>query len=451
MEAQKKPMFFKDDHFYDADPAIAEILAKEKKRQQEGIVLIASENYTSRGVLELAGSLFHNKYAEGYPGARYYGGTQFVDEVENLAIERTLKAFGLSAEEWGVNVQPLSGSPANFEVYTAMIGPGGKIMGLYLPDGGHLTHGFEREDKKISATSVYFQSKPYYVIEETGLIDYDRLEKDAEEFKPNLIIAGHSAYAQELDYKRFKDIANKVGAKLLCDVAHIVGLIATGEAASPFEFADVVTYTTHKILRGPRGGVIVFRKEYEKDINFAVFPMHQGGPHMNSVAALAYQMREVCSEEYRAYAKQVRANANKIAECLIARGYKVATGSTVNHLLLWDLRPLGLTGSKMEKVLEAINIYLNKNSIAGDKSAMTPGAVRIGTPAVTTRGMKEPEMELIVDIMARAVKVALDVQEKTGKKVVDFLKGLEGNEEIAKLNTEVLALTAQFDIPGALY
>jgi glycine hydroxymethyltransferase len=272
------------------DPELYLMIENEKKRQFEGIELIASENFTSRAVMEALGSCLTNKYSEGYPGKRYYGGNQYIDQIETLCQKRALAAFRANPEEWGVNVQPLSGSPANFAVYTALLGPGGKLMGLSLAHGGHLTHGHQSDTKKVSASSLYFESKAYYVNEETGLIDYDGLEKSAEEFKPNMIIVGASGYPRDLDYKRFREICDKVGALLMADIAHTSGLIATGLLASPFDYADIVTTTTHKSLRGPRSGMIFFRKKFEEAINFAVFPQLQGGPHNTNIAALATQL-----------------------------------------------------------------------------------------------------------------------------------------------------------------
>ena len=344
------------------------MIQNEKKRQFEGLELIASENFTSRAVMEALGSCLTNKYSEGYPGKRYYGGNQYIDQIETLCQKRALEAFGANPEEWGVNVQPLSGSPANFAVYTALLGPGGKLMGLSLAHGGHLTHGHQSDTKKISASSLYFESKAYYVNEETGLIDYDALEQSALEFKPNMIVCGASGYPRDMDYKRFREICDKVGALLMADIAHTSGLIASRLLSSPFEYADIVTTTTHKSLRGPRHGMIFYRKKYEEPINFAVFPMLQGGPHNTNIAALATQLKEVNSEEFRTYSKQVIANCKALGEALSKAGEKFITGGTDNHLLMWDIRPHELTGSKVEKVLDKIHITTNKNALVGDKS-----------------------------------------------------------------------------------
>jgi len=289
-----------------------------------------------------------------------------------LARNRALNAYRLNPEEWGVNVQVLSGSPANFATYTALIKPNDKIMGLDLYCGGHLTHGFQTETKKISATSLYFQSKSYKVSEQTGLIDYEELQKAATEFKPNILIVGASAYPRDFDYKKFREVADSVGAYLLADISHISGLIATQEQSNPFEYADVVTTTTHKSLRGPRSGMIFYNKKrdptLDERINFAVFPMLQGGPHNHQIGALAAQLKEVLSPEFKEYSKQIKANAKALAKGLMDRKMKLISNGTDNHLMLWDVRPLGLTGSKVEKVCDLVHITVNKNTIIGDKS-----------------------------------------------------------------------------------
>lgn len=445
------------------DPAVYDLLIKEKQRQVNGIELIASENFTSKAVMECLGSCFTNKYSEGLPGARYYGGNEFVDELENLCRTRALAAFNLDSSRWGVNVQPYSGSPANFAVYTALLKPHDRIMGLDLPSGGHLTHGFYTAKKKVSATSIYFESLPYHVDPETGFIDYDEMEKLALMFRPKLIVAGASAYPREWDYTRVRKICDATGALMMADIAHISGLVATGEAANAFEFCDVVTTTTHKSLRGPRAGMIFFRRgpvsdepgapkyEYEDAINQAVFPSLQGGPHNHQIAGLATQLKEVCTPEFKAYTRQVKANASALAARLVEKGYKLATDGTENHLMLWDLRPLGLTGNKMEKVFEKMHITLNKNTVHGDVSAMTPGGVRIGAPAMTSRGLVETDFEQIGEFLHQGLQLALEVQGKVGKKLADFSKELdaaETKEKITALRAAVEAWSSKFFMPG---
>lgn len=436
------------------DPVLFKLVEEEKNRQWKSLELIASENFTSKAVMDCLGSALTNKYSEGLPHARYYGGNEVIDQIEELCQQRALEAYRLSSEEWGVNVQPYSGSPANFAVYTALLRPHDRIMGLDLPSGGHLTHGFytyskkENTRKAVSATSVYFESLPYRVDQETGIIDYDQLARDAALFKPAMIVAGGSAYPREWDYARFRKIADDNGSLLLVDMAHISGLVATQEADSPFDYADVVTTTTHKSLRGPRAGMIFFKKQFEQAINQAVFPALQGGPHEHQIAGVATQLKEVMTPAFKEYSKQVKANAKATAAKLASYGYNLATGGTDNHLVLWDLKPQGITGSKFEKTCDAICITLNKNCVPGDRSAITPGGVRIGTPALTTRGFTEADFEQVATFLHEGLLIALEIQQESGPKLKDFVALLEASEKVKALRLQVNQFATKFPMPG---
>ncbi|KAI0023378.1 serine hydroxymethyltransferase [Xylariomycetidae sp. FL0641] len=451
----------------DTDPEVAEIMKKEVKRQRESIILIASENVTSRAVFDALGSPMSNKYSEGYPGARYYGGNQHIDEIETLCQKRALQAFHCDPEKWGVNVQCLSGSPANLQVYQAIMPPGGRLMGLDLPHGGHLSHGYQIPSKKISAISTYFETMPYRVNLETGIIDYDRLEENAQLFRPKILVAGTSAYCREIDYARMRKIADSVGAYLVVDMAHISGLIAAGCIQSPFEYADVVTTTTHKSLRGPRGAMIFFRKgvrstdaktgketmyELEQAINFSVFPGHQGGPHNHTITALTVALKQAATPEFKAYQEKVVANAKALEKKFKDLNYKLVSDGTDSHMVLLDLRPQALDGARVEAVLEQINIACNKNSIPGDRSALTPCGIRIGTPAMTSRGFGEKDFERVAEYIDQSIKLCKEVQgdlPKEANKLKDF-KAKVASGEVAKINDikkEVAAWCQNFPLP----
>ncbi|XP_033172377.1 serine hydroxymethyltransferase, cytosolic [Drosophila mauritiana] len=449
------------------DPELAELIKKEKERQREGLEMIASENFTSVAVLESLSSCLTNKYSEGYPGKRYYGGNEYIDRIELLAQKRGRELFNLDDEKWGVNVQPYSGSPANLAVYTGVCRPHDRIMGLDLPDGGHLTHGFFTPTKKISATSIFFESMPYKVNPETGIIDYDKLAEAAKNFRPQIIIAGISCYSRLLDYARFRQICDDVGAYLMADMAHVAGIVAAGLIPSPFEWADIVTTTTHKTLRGPRAGVIFFRKgvrstkangdkvlyDLEERINQAVFPSLQGGPHNNAVAGIATAFKQAKSAEFKAYQTQVLKNAKVLCDGLISRGYQVATGGTDVHLVLVDVRKAGLTGAKAEYILEEVGIACNKNTVPGDKSALNPSGIRLGTPALTTRGLAEQDIEQVVALIDAALKVGVQAAKQAGSpKITDYHKTLAENVElkgqVEEIRKNVAQFSRKFPLPG---
>jgi glycine hydroxymethyltransferase len=376
------------------DPQVFEAIEKERRREQEKIVLIASENYVSGAVLEAQGSIFTNKYAEGYPGRRYYGGCEYADIVENLAIERAKAIFG--AEH--VNVQPHSGSQANMAVYFAVLKPGDKILGMNLNHGGHLSHG-----ASVNFSGVLYKNVPYGVNKE-GLIDYDEVRRLAREQKPRMIVVGASAYSRVIDFKTFSDIAKESGAYLMADIAHIAGLIAAGLHPSPVPYADFVTTTTHKTLRGPRGGMIMCRAEFAKAVDKMIFPGIQGGPLVHVIAAKAVALKEAMGEDFRSYQKGVIDNAGTLASELVKKGFRIISGGTDNHLMLVDLTSKGITGRDAENALDQAGITVNKNAIPYDERppAITSG-IRLGTPSVTTRGMGTTEMIEIADLISAVI------------------------------------------------
>jgi glycine hydroxymethyltransferase len=403
------------------DPEIYEAMRHEIERQRNKLNLIASENYASRAVLQAQGSVLTNKYAEGYPGKRYYGGCEFVDIAENLAIERAKRLF--RAEH--VNVQPHSGSQANMAVYLAMLRTGDTIMSMDLSHGGHLSHG-----SPVNFSGKLFNIVPYGVSKETKTIDYDELSRHAKKHRPKLIVSGASAYPRELDFKRFREITDEVDALLLADIAHISGLVVAGIHCDPVPYADFVTTTTHKTLRGPRGGMIMCREEYAKDIDRTVFPGIQGGPLMHVIAAKAVAFKEAMNKEFNEYQKQIVKNAKKIANELTIRGNELVSGGTDNHLMLVDLTSVDITGKDAEAKLGEAGIILNKNTIPFEtRSPFITSGIRIGTPAATTRGMKEKEMVIIAD--------ALDI----------IIRNMNDIEKIKEVKRTILDLCNQFPIP----
>ena len=405
----------------DYDLEVYNAILEEEKRQEEGIELIASENFVSKAVMEAAGSVFTNKYAEGYPEKRYYGGCANADTVEQLAIDRLKKIFGAKF----ANVQPHSGSQANMGVYVSLLEAGDKILGMGLSSGGHLTHGY-----KINFSGKNYVGIEYGLNPETEMLDYDEIRRLAIQEKPQIIVAGASAYSRVIDFKKFREIADEVGAYLMVDMAHIAGLVAAGEHPNPMEYADIVTSTTHKTMRGPRGGIILTNnEEIAKKIDKAIFPGIQGGPLMHIIAAKAVAFKEALSPEFKEYQKQVVKNAKAMADALVKGGLRIVSGGTDNHLMLVDLRPKGVTGKMAEEGLEKAGITCNKNSIPNDpeKPFITSG-IRLGTPAITARGMKEDE----------AVQIA--------EMIIKVLENVNDDEKIAEVKNEVLKLTEKFPL-----
>ena len=405
------------------DPRIHKIIKLEEKRQKEGIELIASENYVSQAVLEAMGSILTNKYSEGYPGRRYYGGNQIIDQAESLAIDRAKKLFG--AEH--INVQPLSGSPANLAVYMALLNPGDKVLGFSLDQGGHLSHGHP-----LNFSGKLYEIIPYFVDKKTEIIDMDEVEEIALREKPKMILAGFSAYSRNMDWRRFKKIADKIKAFTFADIAHIAGLIAGGQLESPVPYFDVVSTTTHKTLRGPRGGMIMCKEEFAKGIDRAVFPGVQGGPHDHINAAKAVAFGEALKPSFNKYSAQVIKNAKALTLALQRRGYRIISGGTDNHLMLVDVfGSKNISGKQAEHALETVGISINKNMIPFDpRKPLDPSGIRLGTPAVTTRGAKEKDMEKI----AQFIDGALMVKDNAAL--------------LRKIEKQVKAFSLQFPVPG---
>jgi glycine hydroxymethyltransferase len=398
----------------EVDPQIARTIKGELQREEERLILIASENYASRAVLEAQGSILTNKYAEGYPGQRYYGGCEWVDEIEKLAIERAKELFG--AEH--ANVQPLSGSIANMAVYFSLLEPGDTIMAMDLAHGGHLSHG-----AKVNVSGRLYRVITYGVNRETELLDYDQIYELAKRYRPKLIVAGASSYSRSIDFSIFNRIAREIGAYLMADMAHIAGLVATGVHPNPVPYCDFVTSTTHKTLRGPRGAFILCKKEFAERIDKTVFPGLQGGPFMHQIAGKAVCFKEAMTEEFREYQKQVVKNAKRLAQALEERGFRIVSGGTDTHMFLVDLTNKGLTGKEAEEALERAGITVNKNLIPFDpRGPNVTSGIRIGTPAVTTRGMKEKEMDLIASLIAELIEgyPSEEIERKVLKKVLEL-------------------------------
>ncbi|ADM10870.1 serine-glycine hydroxymethyltransferase [Encephalitozoon intestinalis ATCC 50506] len=395
------------------DPELHALICGEAARQQKTINLIASENYVHQSVMEACGSVLTNKYSEGRVGERYYGGTQWIDKIETLCQKRALSLFGLDPAVWGVNVQPYSGSPANFAVYTALVPPGGRIMGLDLPSGGHLTHGYRTKTRKISATSVYFDSRAYRIGPD-GFIDYNALEDAFNNFQPHILICGYSAYSRDIDYKRLSSLAASNNAFLFADISHISPLVACGLMNSPFNHCDVVMTTTQKGLRGPRGALIFYRKTVTKNavsidldtkINFAVFPMLQGGPHNHTIAGIASALLHAATPEFAEYARCVVENSKALSAHLLSLGFDIPTGGTDNHMFLVDLKNKDVNATAVEHVCDILGISLNRNTIAGDSSPLNPSGIRIGTYAVTARGLGPHDMRELAAIINGVVEL----------------------------------------------
>jgi glycine hydroxymethyltransferase len=431
------------------------LLEREKSRQWRSLELIASENFTSQSVLEFLGSTLANTGSDGLDPVGSKSGSDFSDQIEKLCQKRALNVFGLNDKEWGVNVQPYSGSFANFAVYTALLPPHSRIMGLDLPSGGHMSHGYYTYSRKegfrkpISSTSKYFETFPYSVNSESGLIDFDGLQRDAGIFKPALLITGGSAYPRDWDYRRFREIADTSGSLLMMDMSHISGLIATGEQNNPFDLCDIVTTTTNNTLRGPKSGMIFYRKEFEAKINMAVYPGLQDTSNENVVAAVATQLKEVQTPRFKLYCQQIKKNATALVDKLKSYGYIMATDGTDNHLILWDLRTQNISGTMFEKVCDAVSISLSTSSISGDDSSINCSGVRIGTPALTSRKFIESDFEQIGEFLHEALQIAIQIQETTtGQSRKELAMMLENDTAIKELASQVQTFAVGFPMPS---
>ena len=457
-------------HLRQVDPEVTAFIDSEFERQKKSIVLIASENFASQAVLDAVGSVMTNKYAEGYPGARYYGGNEFIDKMERLCQDRALDLFKISSSEWGVNCQALSGSPANFAVYSALLEPNDRIMALDLPHGGHLSHGYQTPQRKVSMVSKFWQSMPYRLDEKTGLIDYDECERYVQRFRPKLLICGASAYARHIDFERFRKIADSVGAILMADIAHISGLVAAEVHPSPFPHVDIVTTTTHKTLRGPRGALIFYRRgvkgtdtksgqpidyDFEKRINLALFPGLQGGPHEHTISGIAVALRLANTPQFKEYQSQVLINCKSLADGLVSHGIELVSGGSDNHLVLIDLRNFKtITGNQVEKVCDHVGLALNKNTVPGDRSAINPSGLRVGAPAMTSRGAVEQDFSKIAEYIARAILFTKrTVDANRFKNLNDFTSFLKqdgsARTELAKMKFEIESFASKFESVGS--